>query len=143
MNRNDRTIVNIHEAAFDAYDLEGPLQDDMSLLSVSYGPETRRGIYVMRMEPGAATIPHTHECMEEFLILEGELIESDGTVLRRATSRATGPAAATARARRPAACWSASTGTRPNRRRRGDACVAPTLSRARRSASDGTPRRRT
>ena len=83
MNRNDRTIVNIHEAAFDAYDLEGPLQDDMSLLSVSYGSGTRRGIYVMRMEPGAATIPHTHECMEEFLILEGELIESDGTVLKK------------------------------------------------------------
>ena len=83
MNRNDRTIVNIHEAAFDAYDLEGPLQDDMSLFSVSYGPETRRGIYVIRMEPGAATIPHTHECMEEFLILEGELIESDGTVLKK------------------------------------------------------------
>ena len=26
--------------------------------------------------------PHTHECMEEFLIMEGELIESDGTVLK-------------------------------------------------------------
>ena len=38
---------------------------------------------VIRMEPGAVTIPHTHECMEEFLILEGELIESDGTVLKR------------------------------------------------------------
>ena len=83
MNRDDRTIVNIHETAFDAYDLEGPAQEDMSLLSVSYNAETRRGIYVIRMEPGAVTIPHTHECMEEFLILEGELIESDGTVLRK------------------------------------------------------------
>ena len=83
MSRNDRTIVNIHETRFEPYDLEGPVQDDMSVLRVSYGPETRRGIYVIRMEPGAATIPHTHECMEEFLILEGELIESDGTVLKR------------------------------------------------------------
>ena len=83
MNRDDRTIVNIHETAFDAYDLEGPAQEDMSLLSVSYSAETRRGIYVIRMEPGAVTIPHTHECMEEFLILEGELIESDGTVLKQ------------------------------------------------------------
>ena len=78
-----RTIVNIRETSFDAYDLEGPVQEDMSLLRISYDRGTRRGIYVIRMEPGAVTIAHTHECMEEFLILEGELIESDGTVLKR------------------------------------------------------------
>ena len=83
MHRDARTIVNIHETSFEPYDLEGPAQDDMSLLSVSYSRATRRGIYVIRMEPGAVTIPHTHECMEEFLILDGELIESDGTVLKK------------------------------------------------------------
>ena len=83
MNRDNRSIVNVYETSFEPYDLEGPVQDDMSVLMVSYGPETRRGVYVIRMEPGAATIPHVHECMEEFLILEGELIESDGTVLKR------------------------------------------------------------
>ena len=83
MNCDDRSIVNIYEKGFEPYVLEGPVQDDMSVLSVSYSPETRRGVYVMRMEPGAETIPHVHECMEEFLILEGELIESDGTVLKK------------------------------------------------------------
>lgn len=83
MNLDDRTIVNVYEAKFDAYDLEGPTQEDMSLLAVSYNPGNRRGIYVIRMEPGTETIPHTHECMEEFLVLEGELIESDGTVLKK------------------------------------------------------------
>ena len=83
MNRDNRSIVNVYETSFKPYDLEGPVQDDMSVLSVSYSPETKRGVYVIRMEPGAATIPHVHECMEEFLVLEGELIESDGTVLKR------------------------------------------------------------
>ena len=83
MSNDDRTIVNVYETGFEPYDLEGPVQDDMSVLSVSYSSETRRGIYVIRMEPGAETIPHTHECMEEFLILEGELTESDGTVLKK------------------------------------------------------------
>ena len=83
MNRDNRSIVNVYETSFEPYDLEGPVQDDMSLLTVSYSPETRRGVYVIRMEPGAATIPHVHECMEEFLVLEGELIESDGTVLKK------------------------------------------------------------
>ena len=83
MSRADRTIVNIYETPFASYDMEGPVQDDMSVLSVSYSRATQRGIYVMRMEPGAVTIPHTHGCMEEYLILEGELIESDGTVLKK------------------------------------------------------------
>ena len=83
MSNDDRTVVNIYETSFEPYDLEGPVQDDMSLLAVSYGTASRRGVYVIRMEPGAVTIPHTHECMEEFLILEGELIESDGTVLKK------------------------------------------------------------
>ena len=83
MNRNHRSIVNVYEAVYDTYDLEGPVQEHMSLLSISYDRETRRGIYVIRMEPGAVTIPHAHQCMGEFLILEGELIESDGTVLKK------------------------------------------------------------
>ena len=83
MARSHRSIVNVYETDFEPYDLEGPVQHDMSVLTVSYSAETRRGIYVIRMEPGAVTIPHTHECMEEFLILEGELIESDGTVLKK------------------------------------------------------------
>jgi len=83
MARDDRTIVNIYETPFAPYDMEGPLQEDMSVLAVSYSRATQRGIYVMRMEPGAVTIPHVHGCMEEYLILEGEVIESDGTVLRK------------------------------------------------------------
>jgi len=83
MPRDDRTIVNIYETPFHTYDMEGPVQADMSYLSISYSRETQRGIYVMRMEPGAVTIPHTHGCREEYLILEGEIIESDGTVLKK------------------------------------------------------------
>ena len=83
MSRSDRTIVNIFETPFATYDMEGPVQEDMSVLEISYDRATQRGIYVMRMEPGAVTIPHTHGCMEEYLVLEGELIESDGTVLKK------------------------------------------------------------
>ena len=49
---------------------------------LSYGAASERGSYLMRMEPGAKTIPHLHATREEFLILEGEAIESDGTVLK-------------------------------------------------------------
>jgi mannose-6-phosphate isomerase-like protein (cupin superfamily) len=64
------------------YDLDGPLQTDIGYARLSYDPATERGSYLMRMAPGAATIPHEHGCREEYLILEGEAIEDDGTVLR-------------------------------------------------------------
>ena len=33
----------------------------------------------MRMEPGAVTIAHDHAGMDEFLIIEWDLVDSDGT----------------------------------------------------------------
>lgn len=79
----NRRIVNIHETPMQPYDMDGPLQDDMSLIELSYDRDSRQGAYVIRMEPGAETIAHEHPFREEFVILEGELIESDGTVLKR------------------------------------------------------------
>jgi anti-sigma factor ChrR (cupin superfamily) len=76
----DRTVVNAHTSAFLPYDLEGPVQPEMSWLPVSYDRETGVGSYLMRMQPGAVTIEHDHEVMEEFLILEGDLVDSDGAV---------------------------------------------------------------
>ena len=78
-----RHIVNIYDSEYSDYDLEGSLQEDLHLLNISYNLETRQGWYVIRMDPGSETIPHQYNYMEEYLILEGELIESDGTVLKK------------------------------------------------------------
>jgi anti-sigma factor ChrR (cupin superfamily) len=75
-----RRIVNAHATPFLPYDLEGPVQPEMSWLPVSFDRETGQGCYLMRMDPGAVTISHEHQGMEEFLILEGDLVDSDGTV---------------------------------------------------------------
>jgi anti-sigma factor ChrR (cupin superfamily) len=64
------------------YDLEGPVQPEMSWLPISYDRASGQGCYLMRMQPGAATLPHEHPGMEEFLILQGELIDGDGRVFR-------------------------------------------------------------
>jgi anti-sigma factor ChrR (cupin superfamily) len=73
-----RRVVNAHTTPFHEYDLEGPVQPDMSWLPVSYDPATGQGCYLMRMQAGAVTIAHDHPFMEEFLILEGDLVDSDG-----------------------------------------------------------------
>ncbi len=64
------------------YDMDGPVQPDMSYARMSHEARSGRGSYLVRMLPGAATIPHEHDCREEFLVLEGEAIEADGTVLK-------------------------------------------------------------
>ena len=66
--------------AFLPYDLEGPVQPEMSWLPFSYDKATQQGCYLMRMQPGAETIAHDHPGYEEFVVLEGELIDSDGAV---------------------------------------------------------------
>jgi anti-sigma factor ChrR (cupin superfamily) len=74
-----RQAVNIHTTPFREYDMEGPVQPELSWLPVSYHGQTGQGTYVMRMQPGAVTIAHDHAAMEEFLILEEDLVDSDGT----------------------------------------------------------------
>lgn len=77
-----RKVVNIFEAAYRVYDMEGPEQPEMSWLPLSYD-EHGNGSYVMRMQPGAETLVHEHAGIEDFLVLEGELVDSDGRVFER------------------------------------------------------------
>jgi len=77
-----RRITAISKAPFQPYDLEGPVQPEMSWLPISYRKDSQVGSYFMRMQPGAKTIAHDHPGHEEFLVLESELIDSDGTVFK-------------------------------------------------------------
>jgi mannose-6-phosphate isomerase-like protein (cupin superfamily) len=80
--RSGRRVVSHQTAEFGDYDLDGIDQPDISLLSISYERTTGQGSYFMRMQPGAVTVAHEHPGMEEFLILEGELIDDDGAVFK-------------------------------------------------------------
>ena len=80
MDSTGRRVVNAGRTPFLEYDLEGETQPEMSWLPVSYDRETGQGCYLMRMQPGATTIEHEHPFMEEFLVLEGDLVDSDGAV---------------------------------------------------------------
>ena len=82
MAKAQRRIVATQDVAFQPYDLDGPLQPEISWLPISYEAESGNGSYLMRMQPGAVTIEHEHAGVEDYMILEGELIESDGTVLK-------------------------------------------------------------
>ena len=107
-----RITVNAHTTPFLPYDLEGPVQPELSWLPISYEPETQQGSYLMRMEPGAVTIAHDHPGMEEFLVLEVTSSIRTARSSAPATSSATRPARTTTRGRRRAARSLSSSGER-------------------------------
>ena len=39
--------------------------------------------YLLKMEPGTKSLPHTHTGYEEFLMLGGELIDPDGKIFKK------------------------------------------------------------
>ncbi len=75
-----RTIVRTASTEFGTYHWQ-PEKQDISFLKLSYDAETQQGSYMMRMQPGAETEIHVHNRREEYFIIEGDLIEPDGTVL--------------------------------------------------------------
>ena len=79
---SQRKVVNVNTATFQEYDMEGPAQPDITWLPISWDDDAGQGSYLMRMQAGAVTIEHEHPGFEEFLILEGTLTDSDGTVFR-------------------------------------------------------------
>jgi anti-sigma factor ChrR (cupin superfamily) len=79
----DRRIANIHDAQFQPLVLEDGRALGDSVLQLDTDMPAGVGFHVYRMPPGMRTLGHRHNGHEQFLILEGELVESDGTVFRK------------------------------------------------------------
>lgn len=80
--KDERIIVNIHEAEFQPWVMDNGELHDSSALQLDNSKPMGVGFHIYKMEPGSTTTPHVHTNNEEFLILSGELIENDGTVYR-------------------------------------------------------------
>ena len=80
---NGRRVFALAAIGFEPYDLDGPLQPEITWQPISFDRASQQGSYLMRLAPGARTIAHAHPGYEDFLILEGELTDSDGRVLGR------------------------------------------------------------
>ena len=78
----DRKVANIRTAEFTPWDSEGVTERGTSILQLNARQPKGVGFYIYRMEPGARSAPHRHGGAEEFLMIDGELIDNDGTVYR-------------------------------------------------------------
>jgi hypothetical protein len=77
----ERRVINIHEAEFEPF-ITDRGKTDGYFLQLDRSKGAGNGFYIYKMEPGYTTIPHRHRGVEEFLILNGDVTDHDGTVYR-------------------------------------------------------------
>jgi anti-sigma factor ChrR (cupin superfamily) len=78
-----RKITDIYNLKFKPFDNYGKEVPGMKWHKISYDKENGgSGTYVLKMEPGAKSLFHEHTGFEEFLVLEGELIDPDGQIFK-------------------------------------------------------------
>jgi anti-sigma factor ChrR (cupin superfamily) len=77
-----RRVANIRDGQFQPFLVDGEPLPGQSIMQLDDEHAPGVGFHVYRMEPGAVSQPHEHTCREQFLILDGELIDNDGTVYR-------------------------------------------------------------
>jgi anti-sigma factor ChrR (cupin superfamily) len=73
----DRRIANIHTAPFRTLFSDGVA--DGEVLQLDTDRPLGTGFHLYRMAPGTTTQAHSHIGHEEFLMLEGDLVDHDGT----------------------------------------------------------------
>ena len=78
-----RKITNPLNVKFEPFDNYGAPVSGMSWHKISYNKETGQGSYILKMLPGAKSLPHKHVNYEEFLILDGELIDPDNKTFKK------------------------------------------------------------
>jgi quercetin dioxygenase-like cupin family protein len=80
---NKRKITDPFNVKFKPFDNYGLPIAGMSWSKITYNQKTGQGTYILKMKPGAKSKFHEHTNFEEFIILDGELIEPDNKVLKK------------------------------------------------------------
>jgi quercetin dioxygenase-like cupin family protein len=82
VEKSERIIANIRTAKFRPFAADGQEVPGQSYLQLDDTFPEGAGFHIYRMEPGTSSQPHEHTCHEQFLVLEGEVIDNDGFVYR-------------------------------------------------------------
>jgi len=79
-----RKVTNLENLKFEPFDNYGSVVSGMSWYKISYDRKSGgQGTYVLKMDPGAKSLPHKHTGYEEFLMLDGELIDPDNKIFKK------------------------------------------------------------
>ena len=75
----DRRIANINTAKFEPWLTKDGKEIGQSILQLNDAYPKGVGFHIYKMAPGFTTDAHIHTEDEEFFILEGDIIDNDGT----------------------------------------------------------------
>ena len=79
-----RKITNFNNLKFEPFDNYGSEVPGMSWHKISYDKKNGGyGSYLLKMDPCAKSLSHTHTGYEEFLMLDGELTDTDGEIFKK------------------------------------------------------------
>lgn len=83
LEQNLRQIISTQAEEFKPYDRYGEPIGGMSWVALSGGLLNGEfECFMLRMDAGARSKPHEHTGFEEFLVMQGELIDCDGKAYR-------------------------------------------------------------
>ena len=77
-----RQVIPSAKIKMKPYDRYGHPRHDMEWLHLDGRAEDGFECFLLRLKPGASSTPHEHSGQEHFLMLDGELIDSDGAVFK-------------------------------------------------------------
>ena len=81
---NKRKITDLYNVKFVPFDNYGAEITGMSWHKISYDKKNGGyGSYLLKMEPGAKSLPHVHTGYEEFLMLDGDLTDQDDKIFKK------------------------------------------------------------
>ena len=80
---NKRKITNPFNVKFEPFDNYGSAVPGMSWHKITYSKESGQGSYILKMNPETKSLPHQHINYEEFIMLDGELIDPDNKILKK------------------------------------------------------------
>ena len=79
-----RKITDFYNVKFEPFDNYGSVVPGMHWHKISYNKKNGgQGTYVLKMDPGTKSLPHQHTGYEEFLVLDGELIDHDNKIFKK------------------------------------------------------------
>jgi anti-sigma factor ChrR (cupin superfamily) len=75
----ERIVLNVFATLYRSFGAEGIAYEGLSHLPLDDTRPVGTGFHVIRMEAGSISTPHEHTADEMFYVLDGELIDNDGT----------------------------------------------------------------
>lgn len=75
----DRRVANIHSTPFEPLATQAGNLTGQSVLQVNHSNPKGVGFHIYKMAPGFTTDAHIHTDDEEFFVLEGDIVDNDGT----------------------------------------------------------------